>query len=83
MATSLSDSTWLQASTLPIDLGGLGLRDSRRTAAAAFLGSCSAVQSVSARLLKPMMSQAISDFFSKMLSFVRFKDSPMLKTMSA
>ena len=46
----ISDMAWLQAK-LPLQLGGLGLRESRRTAPAAFLASCHNTHSLVAQLL--------------------------------
>ena len=39
LRSSIPDTSWLQA-TLPIRMGGFGLREAHRTAPAAFLGSC-------------------------------------------
>ena len=47
---SLPDASWLQA-TLPMRMGGLGLRQAATTSAAAFLGSCRASRELSTRLL--------------------------------
>ena len=48
--SSLSDAAWIQAS-LPIRLGGLGLREASKTAAAAFIGSCNSSRCLSTQLL--------------------------------
>ena len=50
VGSSISDSAWLQA-TLPIQLGGLGLREVRRSSSAAFLASCNFSCQLSSRLL--------------------------------
>ena len=49
------DSCWGQA-TLLIRLGGLGLRESCRSSFVAFLGSCSATQALSQRLMNTDLS---------------------------
>jgi len=46
---SLSDPSWCQAS-LPFHLGGLGLRESTQSAAAAFVGSCNSIRDLASRL---------------------------------
>ena len=48
--SSISDNAWKQAA-LPIRLGGLGLRESIRTAPAAFIGSCNTTRDLSHQLL--------------------------------
>ena len=48
--SSISDNAWKQA-TLPIRHGGLGLRESIRTAPAAFIGSCNTTRDLSHQLL--------------------------------
>ena len=48
--SSLSDTSW-KLSTLPIRLGGLGLREASRTAAAAFVGSCNSTRGLACQLL--------------------------------
>ena len=48
--SSLSDSSWKKA-TLPICHGGLGLRESCRTAPTAFTGSCNSMRDLIRRLL--------------------------------
>ena len=48
--SSLDDQTWKQA-TLPIRLGGLGLRESSSSASAAFVGSRNTTRSLTASLL--------------------------------
>ncbi|XP_062518293.1 uncharacterized protein LOC134193482 [Corticium candelabrum] len=48
--SSVSDVAWKQA-TLPIRLGGLGLRETCRTSALAFVGSCNFTRDLSIRLL--------------------------------
>ena len=48
--SSLSDAAWIQAS-LPIRLGGLGLREASKVATAAFTGSCNSSRSLSTHLL--------------------------------
>ena len=48
--TSLPDASWQQA-TLPMRMGGLGLRQTATTSAAAFLGSCQTSLELSTRLL--------------------------------
>jgi len=50
MCCSVSDSAWSQA-TLPFRLGGLGLRDSERSANPAFLGSCNFTRTLVVRLV--------------------------------
>ena len=47
---SVSDRAWRQA-TLPLSLGGLGLREASCVSPAAFLGSCVGSQGLCARLL--------------------------------
>jgi len=47
----MSDSSWSQA-TLPSWFGGLGLRDSVRSAAPAFVGSCNSVCILVSRLVE-------------------------------
>jgi len=47
---SLPNDSWCQAS-LPFHLGGLGLRSSLYTVAAAFLGSCNSVHLLASQLL--------------------------------
>jgi len=47
---SLPSNSWCQAS-LPFRLGGLGLRSSSSSAAAAFLGSCNSVRLLASQLL--------------------------------
>ena len=46
----IPEAAWLQA-TLPLQLSGLGLRESVRTAPAAFLASCRSIHSLVAQLL--------------------------------
>ena len=48
--TSLSDLTWQQA-TLPLWMGGLGIRQASNMSHAAFLGSCSASKELVCQLL--------------------------------
>ena len=48
--TSLSDISWQQA-TLPLRLGGLGIRQASEICYAAYLGSCSANKDLVCRLL--------------------------------
>ena len=48
--TCLPDASWQQA-TLPMRVGGLGLRQTVTTSAAAFLGSCQASRKLSTHLL--------------------------------
>ena len=47
---SISESSWLQA-TLPIRLGGLGLREACRSSPAAYLASCNHSRELASRLL--------------------------------
>ena len=56
--SSLSDMTWTQA-TLPIRLGGLGIREACRSHSAAFVGSCNAARVLSSRLLKHLFSSPV------------------------
>ena len=49
-SSSVSDLAWKQA-TLPVRLGGLGLREASRSSSAAFVGSCNSSRQVSLRLL--------------------------------
>ena len=46
-----SDLAWKPA-TLPVRLGGLGLREASRSSSAAFVGSCNSSRQLSLRLLK-------------------------------
>ena len=46
----MSDACWKQA-TLPVGLGGLGLREASRTAPAAFIGSCNSTRKLLSQLL--------------------------------
>ena len=48
--SSLSDLTWQQA-TLPLRMGGLGIRQASDMTYAAYLGSCSAIKELVCRLL--------------------------------
>ena len=48
--SSVSDLAWKQA-TLPVCLGGLGLREASRSSSAAFVGSCNSCRQLSLRLL--------------------------------
>ena len=48
--SSMSDACWKQA-TLPVCLGGLGLREASRTALAAFIGSCNSTHKLLSQLL--------------------------------
>ena len=48
--SSLSDPCWKQA-TLPVSLGGLGLREASRTAPAVFIGSCNSTRKLLSQLL--------------------------------
>ena len=48
--SSVPDMAWLQA-TLPIRLGGLGLRQDCRSSVTAFIGSCNATRQLSEQLL--------------------------------
>ena len=49
-SSSISDLAWRQA-TLPVCLGGLGLREASRSSSAAFVGSCNSSQQLSLRFL--------------------------------
>ncbi len=49
--SSMSDVCWKQA-TLPVRLGGLGLREACRTAPAAFIGSCNSTRKLLNQLLE-------------------------------
>ena len=49
-SSSVSDLAWKQA-TLPVRLGGLGLREASRSSSAAFVGSCNSSRQLSLRLL--------------------------------
>ena len=51
--TSVPDQAWVQA-TLPCRMGGLGLRESRATQKAAFLGSCNFSRPLCHRLLEEL-----------------------------
>ena len=53
---SLSDPSWHQAS-LPLCLGGLGLRESTQSAAAAFVGSCDSIRDLASQLLSVNFDQ--------------------------
>ena len=55
---SISESSWHQA-TLPIRLGGLGLREACRSSPAAYLSSCNLTRKLSCRLLS-QSSQVIT-----------------------
>ena len=50
LGSSISDQSWIQA-TLPMRMGGLGLREATRTAPAAFLGSCRSTRSLAFHLI--------------------------------
>ena len=56
LCCGISDSSWTQA-TLPFRLGGLGLRESERSAAPAFVGSCN-----SARILVSLLVETFDVF---------------------
>ena len=49
MNRSLSDPSW--CASLPFCQGGLGLRESTQSAAAAFIGSCNSIRDLASRLL--------------------------------
>ena len=51
LCCGISDSSWTQA-TLPFRLGGLGLRESERSAAPAFVGSCNSSRILVSRLVE-------------------------------
>ena len=51
LCCGISDSSWTQA-TLPFRLGGLGLRESERSAAPAFMGSCNSACILVSRLVE-------------------------------
>ena len=51
LCCEISDSSWTQA-TLPFRLGGLGLRESGRSAAPAFVGSCNSAHILVSRLVE-------------------------------
>jgi len=53
---SLSGLSWHQAS-LPFCLGGLGLRESSQSAAAAFVGSCNSIHDLASQLLSVNFDQ--------------------------
>ena len=53
-ASSISDHAWLQA-TLPIRVGGLGLREASRASFAAFIGSCNSSHQLLFQLLHNSM----------------------------
>ena len=50
LRSSIPDTSWLQA-TLPIRMGGFGLREAHRTAPAAFLGSCNSTRHLAWQLI--------------------------------
>ena len=56
--SSIPDLSWKQA-TLPVRLGGLGLRESTSTAPAAFLASCNSSYELVLQLLSGMQQSAI------------------------
>ena len=56
--SSLSDMAWSQA-TLPIRLGGLGIREACRSHSAAFVGSYNATRVLSSRLLGHLFSSPV------------------------
>ena len=60
LLSSISDMAWKQAS-LPIRLGGLGLREASRSSSAAFIGSCNASRPVALRLLHGQLHSSATD----------------------
>ena len=59
--SSISDVSWAQA-TLPIRLGGLGLRSAERSSTAAFIGSCNGTRLLSAQLLENCLENSSMPF---------------------
>ena len=69
--SSIPDLSWKQA-TLPVRLGGLGLRDSTRTSPAAFIASCNAFRPLVSFLLSGVQESA-STFSSPLRKGLFFK----------
>jgi len=74
LCCSVCDGAWWQA-TLPFRLGGLGLRDSERSANPAFLGSCNFTRSLVARLVGS--SDASMSLPGEGYAFSSFEDLPI------
>ena len=68
---SIPDSSWQQA-TLPVHLGGLGLREAKRCLAAAYLGSCNSIQNLASCLLPSASASSPDQSASVSPKFVTF-----------
>ena len=70
--TKLSNNSWLQA-TLPINLGGIGLRSLESIASSAFLASIHQCQQIINILINEESSSAIDEEIEKALTFWSLK----------